>query len=433
MSKRIVVAFQLSGEPGRRKFGGFLRYMTEKNLDWRIQLVRIPDDLSADLVRSFPGRGIDGIVYSITPSRETSKALSQSDIPTVALDCYNDVILRNRTRNLVYVTGTPEDVGRMAAHHFLSQGVYRSYAFVPDLYWHIWSKLRGEAFIREMRRNGFPVETYRLRSRALDLSRLSAWLKRLPKPVGVFAAFDDRAIQVLEACCDAGLSVPHDVAVIGVDNDETVCTHTTPPLTSIEPDHETMGYLAAQRLDTMMDGERLTRPEHHRIGVRQVVVRESTAAVSNAGKLVQRALAFIRLNIAKPIRTRDVVAFLKVSRRLADLRFGELQGTSIGATIRDLKLEETARRLRGTTDTVENIASDLGFAKVSRLREMFRAKYGMTMTAYREAKPSHAVAPQRDATGEQQDQHARKRGKGKGRKARPHRKVGTHPPKHPGA
>ena len=80
------------------------------------------------------------------------------------------------------------------------QGIYRSYAFVPDLYWHAWSKLRGEAFVQEMRKNGFPVETYRLRSRELDLSRLSEWLKRLPKPVGIFVAFDNRAIQVLEAC-----------------------------------------------------------------------------------------------------------------------------------------------------------------------------------------------------------------------------------------
>ena len=385
MAKRIVVAFQLSGEPGRRKFGGLLRYMTEKNRDWRMQLVRTPPDLSPGLIRSFAERGIDGIAYSITPSREASAALSHSVSPTVALDCYSDVALGGRTRNLVYVTGSPYDVGRTAAHHLMSQGIYRSYAFVPDLYWHAWSKLRGEAFVSEMRKNGFPVETYRLRSRELDLSRLSEWLKRLPKPVGIFVAFDDRAIQVLEACYDAGLSIPHDVAVVGVDNDEMICAHTNPPLTSIQPDHERMGFLAAQRLDAMMDGHCLAKPEHHQVGVLRIVVRESTAAVSNAGKLVQRALAFIRLNVDKPIHTRDVVAFLNVSRRLADLRFGELQGASIGATIRLAKLEEAARRLRNTADTVEDIANSLAFTKVSRLREMFKRKYGMTMSEYRAA------------------------------------------------
>lgn len=385
MAKRIVVAFQLSGEPGRRKFGGLLRYMTEKKRDWRMQIVRTPTDLSPGLIRSFAERGIDGIAYSITPSREASAALSRSVIPTVALDCYSDVALGGRTRNLVYVTGSPYDVGRTAAHHLMSQGIYRSYAFVPDLYWHAWSKLRGEAFVREMRKNGLPVETYRLRSRELDLSRLSEWLKLLPKPAGIFVAFDDRAIQVLEACYDAGLSIPHDVAVIGVDNDEMICTHTNPPLTSIQPDHERMGFLAAQRLDAMMNGDCLAKPEHHQIGVLRIVVRESTSAVSNAGKLVQRALAFIRLNADKPIHTRDVVSFLNVSRRLADLRFGELQGASIGATIRSVKLEEAARRLRNTSDTVEDIANSLAFPKASRLREMFKRKYGMTMSEYRAA------------------------------------------------
>lgn len=59
------------------------------------------------------------------------------------------------------------------------------------------------------------------------------WLKSLPKPIGLMTCNDDRGQYVLEACQIAGLRVPDDVAIIGVDNDELICDLTVPPLSSI--------------------------------------------------------------------------------------------------------------------------------------------------------------------------------------------------------
>ena len=73
-----------------------------------------------------------------------AEELARIDLPTVALDIFDDATLHGRKRNLVYIAGSCEDVGREAARHFLSQGLYRSYAFVPDLTGHPWSQLRGE-------------------------------------------------------------------------------------------------------------------------------------------------------------------------------------------------------------------------------------------------------------------------------------------------
>lgn len=190
-----------------------------------------------------------------------AEELSRIDIPTIALDIFDEGILGERRKNLVYIGGSCKDIGQTAARHFLSQGLYRSYAFVPDLAGHTWSRLRGEAFIAEMAHNGFKTAVYRTRGKGYDLPKLRAWINKLSRPVGIFAAFDDRAIQVLEACRDAGLDVPHQVAVIGVDNDEMICPHTTPPLTSVQPDHTRIGELAAEKLMEMMDGRRSTHPE----------------------------------------------------------------------------------------------------------------------------------------------------------------------------
>lgn len=380
--KRIVVAFQLAGEPGRRKLDGFFRYMIDNNLSWQLQFVRHREDFSAEFVQSFRERGVDGVVFSLPEARDGGIELSRLDLPTVAVDVY-DTLLSERTRNLVMISGSCESVGREAARHFLSQGLYRSYAFVPALSRSQWSRLRGKAFIAEMKRNGFDVSVYRAGVKGYDLPKLRAWLERLPKPAGVFAAFDDRAIQVLEACRDASLSVPNEVAVIGVDNDEQLCPRTAPPLTSVCPDHERIGALAAEKLHEMLDGRELQAVEHVEIDVKGIAVRESTSPVSTSGKLVQRALAFIRAHYAEPIGSCDVAKYLRVSRRLADLRFGEIQGESIGKAILHTRLEAVRHRLAATNDSIENIAYSCGFNKLSRLREYFKACYGVSIQEYR--------------------------------------------------
>ena len=382
-TKRIVLAFRLAGEPGRRKLDGFFRYMADHQLDWQLQFVRIREDFNAEFVKSFAERGVDGVVYSLPDAKDGAEELARLDIPTIALDIFDESILGGRRKNLVYIGGSCKDIGQTAARHFLSQGLYRSYAFVPDLAGHTWSRLRGEAFIAEMSHNGFKTAVYRTRGKGYDLPKLRAWINKLPRPVGIFAAFDDRAVQVLEACRDAGLDVPHQAAVIGVDNDEMICPHTTPPLTSVQPDHTRIGELAAEKLMEMMDGRRSTRPERILVGVKRIEVRESTSPVTQSGRLVQRALAFITAHYAEPIRPQDVVRELKVSRRLADLRFSELQGESIGKAILHTRLEAVCRRLVATNDTFTNIAASCGFHKLDRLQAAFKVRYGMSMNDWR--------------------------------------------------
>ena len=384
-TKRIVLALKLAGEPGRRKLNSFFRYMAEHQLNWQFQFARLCEDFSTEFVNSFRERGIDGVVYSLPIDNNGGSALADIDIPTVVLDVFDKNHLCGRVCNIVYITSSCEEIGREAARHFLSQGLYRSYAFVPDLMGRAWGRMRGEAFVAEMKRNGFKVAIYKTRGRGYDLPKLRAWLEKLPRPAGVFTAFDDRAVQVLEACRDVSLDVPHDVAVIGVDNDELICPHTTPPLTSIQPDHERIGELAAEKLREMLEGRKLSRPEYISVGVKRIEVRGSTSPVTQSGKLVQRALSFIQAHYADPIRPQDVVKELKVSRRLADLRFSEIQGESIGKAILRTRLEAARHLLVTTNNTLGNIANSCAFKKLERLNVAFKERYGMTMSEYRSA------------------------------------------------
>jgi LacI family transcriptional regulator len=380
----VIIALQMAGKPGQRKMAGILDYLAEKNLRWELRFVRHREDFSPDFVRALAENPVDGILYSFDTVPTVEAELAKIDIPTVGLDVFDQSPLCGRTRNLALVTGDCEAVGRAAADLLLDSGASRYFAFVPDVHLRVWGKLRGRAFLDHLKAHGFKADCYRRpRGTASDIDELATWLAGLPKPCGVFVAFDDRALDVMEACRTAGLRIPQEVAVVGVDNDEMLCEHTIPPLTSIQADHAAQGRLAAEILCAMMDGH-VTRTVRREIcGLMQVVVRESTPRVSNAGRLVQRAVAYIQANAVKGIGVRDVVAHLKCSRRLADLRFRELQGMSILEAIRKVQMDEVCRLLRTTNLSVAAIAAQTGFASAKHLPERFKAAYGCSMGAYR--------------------------------------------------
>ena len=80
------------------------------------------------------------------------------------------------------------------------------------------------------------------------------FLKALPRPTAVFAPMDGRARLVLDACQAAGLRVPEEIAVLGVDNDTLLCESTVPALSSIHTDGFRRGQIAAEMLDHLMQG-----------------------------------------------------------------------------------------------------------------------------------------------------------------------------------
>ena len=389
--RRVVVALQMAGEPGRRKMSGVLDYLADTGRYWDILFVRHREDFSQEFVRSLADNPVDGILYSFDTVPTVEAELAKLDTPTVGIDVFDRSPLCGRTRNIALVTGDCDAVGRAAADHLLDAGTFRSFAFVPDLQHAEWGRQRGHAFVAQLQVHGFPVSVYRRpRGRRRDTAEIAAWLSHLPKPCGVFVAFDDRAMDVFEACRVAGLRIPRDIAVVGVDNDPLICEHTMPALTSVQPDHVAEGRLAAEILSSMMDRRYATEAVRRGLcGVKQVVARESTPNGSNAGRLVQRAVAYINANATKGIGVGDVVAHLKCSRRLADLRFRELQGITILEAIRKVRLDEACRLLRTTNLSGTSIAVQSGFSSAKHLPIMFRKVFGCSMGTYRKRTQMH--------------------------------------------
>ena len=284
--------------------------------------------------------------------------------------------LGNRTRNLLFLRNSGEEIGQAAAQYLIGLGVAHDYAFLhatdeggmPTE----WSVARFRAFQATLRDSGLWCAELRSPGDAT----------RLRRPAAVFAANDDTAFHLVEHLRSRRLRIPQDIAVLGVDNDTLLCENSRPRLSSIKPDFEREGYIAAKAVDDMLSGVQPGESVEF-VGVKSVERRESTARFSSAGRLVQKAVAYIERNALSGIGVRDVVAHLKCSRRLADLRFRELQGRTILQAISERKLAEVRRLLLTTNDRMDEIAASCGFPNPTYLKNLFKKRFSMSMSEFR--------------------------------------------------
>jgi LacI family transcriptional regulator len=215
-----------------------------------------------------------------------------------------------------------------------------------------------------------------------ERQELAVWLASLPKPVGVMACNDDRGLEVLEACRDAGLHVPDEVAVLGVDNDEMLCGLSDPPLSSVDVGVERAGFEAAALLDRMMKGKRPpARPTV--LAPYGVVVRRSTEILKVDDPDLQQMIRFIRENACTGIFVEQAMAHSGLSPSTLNRRFQKLLGRSPKEEITRVRLEEAKRLLAETDQSVAEVATRCGFAELKHFSRAFRTWAGITPSAHR--------------------------------------------------
>ena len=386
-NKRIVVALRLSTQAGQRTLQGLYRYLTETRTHWDIRIKRDSDEFGLENVARYRNWGIDGIVFGMcAPDSRLDASVAEiaaQPMPIVAVDVRDQPALDRRAAGIAFVNTDAESVGVEAANFLLRQGGYKSFGYVPDFRGRSWSTRRGDAFAAELARQGFDCAHYAHPPLDRDnFEHFKAWVSALPKPTALFVACDDQALTILENCRVLGLSIPHDVSILGVDDDELIDEACAPTLSSVHPNHERQGYLAAARLNDLLAGQ-ADVPRHTEIPILNISARNSTRSESPAGVLVQGALSYIAQNARHGIDPAAVAHQLKVSRRLLDLRFREITGTSVSAAIREQQLADVRDRLAHTNDAIDKITEACGFANANYLKDLFKRRFGVTMRDWR--------------------------------------------------
>jgi LacI family transcriptional regulator len=327
-----------------------------------------------------------GMIARMTSPTEV-RVLKRVGCPVIVLEPSSDVPALSAARHGFHsiVTDSPA-IARLAAQHLLGLGLTRfgfcGYAECP------WSETRRTAFIAHLKAQGFSCSVFTEPvdvggQGVLSQKRLKAWLLSLPKPAGVMACNDACGRQVVAACSEAGIAVPDQIAVIGVDNDELLCELADPPLSSVVLDCEQAGYAAAELLDGLMKGNIANAPQMISVRALTVMERRSTQPILVQDALVAAALRFIRDNVTRLISVRDVTDHVGVSRRTLERRFDHVFGHGIYDEITDCRLVRAKRLLLETDLPSYRVAEAAGFSNIQPMLRLFHRQEGCSPLAYR--------------------------------------------------
>jgi LacI family transcriptional regulator len=345
--------------------------------------------LSANLARErvIPwGWEGDGILAWLGAGDDLAKFVQQARLPTV------DFSFRRPELKFPRVLEDHADAARLVAEHFLSRG-FRHFLFYSEN--DNWSyEERGRGFLQSLRDADHDADGLRWHQSPVYRKDRKQWrakrdwlasrLKDSPKPLAVFAANDEQALDVLEACERAVLAVPEQVAIVGAENNLLAPDAMHTPISSVDTNLETLGYRGAELLDGLMRGKQPSeRPL--RIPAAGLVARKSSdlLAVNHPG--VARSLRFIREHSHEPISVKDLVGVAAMSRRGLHKAFQEQLGRPPGQELHRVRIERARKLLAESDHKLEVVAGMCGYQSANSFCVAFKQSTGLSPKQYRDS------------------------------------------------
>lgn len=376
MRKTILVIFSVSNLITDTKFAGVHEFARQRR--WNLRRATNCRQPLATLIDCW---NPDGIITDTV-------AFTRPDMPCVLID--SDENADDHTHPRVDVDLA--ESAKMAGAEFVRLGI-TSVAWLPPLEEHGWSDIRRDHFFSFAKAHGLNLSVFEKRSRQEMESknyvdRLCDWALHLPRPCGVFAANDKTADLFLSACARCNIKIPEDLAVIGVDDYESLCNATTPTLTSITPPFKESGIAAAEMMDELFKGR---RPANRILGSKGLTHRESTRRIYGKQTDIRLARDLIQREACNGLKPREVFAIMHGSIRNAQIRFRSEVGKTVQEEIERVRLEKAKRLLRTTDKSISEISILCGYSTDSFLCNSFKQRMGCAMGAWRR-RHRHAVS-----------------------------------------
>ena len=370
----------------REWFHGTMLY-ARRNTKWFVRVFELGNGITEALL-DFGSLRPDGIIACGVPARFLQSFFRErgmGDVPIMAFP-------QEQYPGIGCVTFDFAEVVRRAIDPFRRRGC-RHVVYVGT---HLRNGVRisrsfARAFAAEAGRAGLtysipPRKVYSsIGIRVSECDEAMRQLKSFPKPCGILAYDDGIGRDLLDLCRLAGISVPGSVYMLGMDDNELICEHAHPSLSSVEFDYERTAFRAAAALDDMIKGRAKALPRLV-CGVRDITERATTQDPKNTGNIVARACDYIRENACREggIDQRDIAKHLGVSVRTVQLRFKEANfPRTILQEVRRVQFEKLRHLLRNTGRPISEAIFACGFGSLSRAKTAFRKKFGTSMREYR--------------------------------------------------
>lgn len=328
----------------------------------------------------------DGILAWLGAGDDLAEFVVQARKPTV------DFSFRRKHLKFPRVLEDHAHAASLVAEHFLARG-FRNFMFYSDT--ENWSyEERGQGFVEALKKAGHTCTWLRwyqspaYRTDRFQWKRKREWLtshmKRAPKPLALFAANDDQAIDVLDCCESAGIAVPEEVAIVGAENYLLAPDAMHTPISSVDTNLETLGYRGAELLDDLMNGKPPPK-EPIRVPAAGIITRKSSDLLAVNHKGVARALRFIWEHSHEPISVKDLVGVAAMSRRGLHKAFLEHLGRTPGQELQRVRIDRAKRLLAESSHKLEVLAEMCGYQSANSFCVAFKRATGMSPKQYRDA------------------------------------------------
>lgn len=374
---RIALLFNANKVYDRQVIAGIGQYLKSTRVVWDLFL---EEDFRCRTLGIQHWRG-DGIIADFDdPTVE--EALAHLSIPVVAIGGSYADDSRYPT-NIPYVATDNTKLVRVAYDHLIEQGLQR-FAFygLPPSPGNRWAQEREDAFLRMIAADGLEGMVYRGSPTSAggwgrSQEDMVAWVRSLPKPIGVVAVTDARARQLLQACVVADVPIPEQIAVVGIDNDPMAQLLSRIPLTSVIQGAEEMGRMAAQVLHQMLHGGDCssTRVLVPPVGLS---VQASSQHEPLRSPYVMRAKHYIRQYACLGIKTEQVADYVGISRTLLEEHFKRELKQTVHQAILEHKLEMARSMLVDNSIPLAEVAVRCGFTSLQYMYAVFRREFNCT-------------------------------------------------------
>jgi LacI family transcriptional regulator len=381
---RVALLIETTRSYTRDMLVGIRRYITEHG-PWSLFMeLRGPDSAPPVWLANWDGDGL--ICRTFTPAM--AQAVKASGPPAV------ETRSSHLCPQLPFVGMDNSLVGSRVAQHFISRGYQNFAAYSLDT--ETFFEQRVQNFVSTVKDAGRVCETLpgaepnTINDWEMEQQKLSQWLISLPKPVGIFAANDQLGFHILDACQRVGISVPEEVAVVGAENEEILCSLASPPLSSQRLDGMTVGYLAAKTLSDLMSNQVKHVPAQRLVPPRGIVTRASSDDLVIHDKLVQKAARMIREQAANRFNVDQLCAALNTSRSSLERRMKAAINRTPKEEIQRMTFRLVEHLLRETNLTIDAIADQTGFTHSHYLQAAFKKRHGMTPIQFRQQEQATA-------------------------------------------
>ena len=325
----------------------------------------------------------DGIVALLTQDQEVVDYVLEAGVPFVDISVIREDIAAPR------VSADNLGIGSLAARYFLEKG-FRHFAFFSTTDDRV-SQLRRDSFFQAAAGRALSLKDCSAPPAERHSGNLGAALiahiRNTPQPLALFAGRDIEASIALDACIQAGVAVPAQVAILGVDNNELITDALRVPLSSVNHDVQALGHAGARLLQQLMtgatDGQDHARVSHL-IPPRGITSRRSTDCLAVNSGVVRAALRHLNRHFAnRHYSVTQAAEHCGVTRRhLDELCKAEL-GHSLHAELTDIRLRTAKQALLSSSDTIARISADCGFSRPQYFNNCFHKKLGETPMNYR--------------------------------------------------